>query len=49
VGDGPRPQPGAPGSGEEGRVELEWKSQTLGYASAVLYLGSRIPQIAHNL
>lgn len=29
-------------------VELEWKSQTLGYASAVLYIGSRVPQIAHN-
>ena len=39
--------PEEPGKG--GDVELEWKSQTLGYISAVLYLGSRIPQIAHNL
>lgn len=38
--------PEEPGKG--GNVELEWKSQTLGYISAVLYLGSRIPQIAHN-
>jgi len=30
------------------KVELEWKSQTLGWLSAVLYLGSRVPQIAHN-
>lgn len=29
-------------------VELEWRSQMLGYASAGLYLGSRVPQIAHN-
>jgi len=29
-------------------VQLEWKSQTLGWISAVLYLGSRVPQIAHN-
>ncbi|ODO07249.1 hypothetical protein L198_00828 [Cryptococcus wingfieldii CBS 7118] len=29
-------------------VTLEWKSQTLGWLSAVLYLGSRIPQIVHN-
>jgi len=35
-----------PGTG--GQVELEWKSQVLGYASAALYLGSRIPQIVHN-
>lgn len=29
-------------------VELELWSQLLGYASAVLYIGSRVPQIAHN-
>jgi len=28
--------------------KLEWKSQVLGYISAALYLGSRVPQIAHN-
>ncbi|KDQ62298.1 hypothetical protein JAAARDRAFT_30194 [Jaapia argillacea MUCL 33604] len=27
---------------------LEWKSQVLGYSSAVLYLGARIPQIFKN-
>ncbi|KAG8892886.1 hypothetical protein FRB99_002380 [Tulasnella sp. 403] len=27
---------------------LEWKSQTLGWISAVMYLGSRIPQIIKN-
>ena len=31
-----------------GEVTLEWKSQVLGWASAFLYLGSRLPQIAHN-
>lgn len=30
-------------------VALEWKSQLLGWSSAVLYLGSRVPQIAHNM
>ena len=30
------------------KVELEWRSQVLGWSSAVLYLGSRVPQIAHN-
>ena len=39
--------PEKPGKG--GQVALEWKSQTLGWASAVLYLGSRVPQISHNL
>jgi hypothetical protein len=39
--------PEKPGKGEE--VELEWKSQLLGWASAALYLGSRFPQIVHNL
>ena len=38
--------PEKPGKGSE--VELEWKSQTLGWLSAALYLGSRVPQIAHN-
>ena len=38
--------PEQPGKGSE--VELEWKSQLLGWISAVLYLGSRVPQIAHN-
>jgi hypothetical protein len=28
--------------------KFEWKSQFLGYLSAALYLGSRVPQIAHN-
>ncbi|WWC86257.1 uncharacterized protein L201_001130 [Kwoniella dendrophila CBS 6074] len=32
----------------EPSIELEWKSQLLGWMSAVLYLGSRIPQIVHN-
>lgn len=34
--------------GPAGGVELEWKSQALGYASCFLYLGSRVPQIFHN-
>lgn len=38
--------PEKPGKGTE--VTLEWKSQTLGWLSAVLYLGSRVPQILHN-
>jgi hypothetical protein len=38
--------PEGPGKGDG--FELEWKSQVLGYMSAVLYLGSRIPQIIHN-
>lgn len=33
---------------KEDTVTLEWISQSLGYASAALYLGSRIPQIVHN-
>jgi len=35
---------------EEPRPEeiVEWKSQLMGYCSAVLYLGSRIPQILKN-
>lgn len=33
---------------EDPEVTIEWKSQALGWASAVLYLGSRIPQIVHN-
>lgn len=38
------------GGGEEPRPEeiVEWKSQVMGYCSAVLYLGSRIPQILKN-
>jgi len=31
------------------RDVFEWRSQLMGWASAVLYLGSRIPQIAKNL
>ncbi|KDN45345.1 hypothetical protein RSAG8_04932, partial [Rhizoctonia solani AG-8 WAC10335] len=27
---------------------VEWRSQVLGYASAILYIGSRIPQILKN-
>jgi hypothetical protein len=38
--------PEKPKKGHE--VEFEWKSQALGWISAVLYLGSRIPQILHN-
>ncbi|KAI0061402.1 PQ-loop-domain-containing protein [Artomyces pyxidatus] len=35
---------------EDSRPEevLEWRSQVMGYISAVLYLGSRIPQILKN-
>jgi hypothetical protein len=35
--------------GPAGDVELEWKSQVLGYASCFLYIGSRIPQVFHNV
>ena len=38
--------PEKPGKG--GEVMLEWRSQVLGWTSAVLYLGSRVPQIVHN-
>lgn len=38
-----------PEDGPAGGVELEWKSQLLGYASCFLYIGSRVPQIFHNL
>ncbi|BEI83849.1 hypothetical protein CcaverHIS002_0404530 [Cutaneotrichosporon cavernicola] len=31
-----------------GGVELEWKSQVLGYTSCVLYMLSRVPQVFHN-
>ncbi|ORX35968.1 PQ loop repeat-domain-containing protein [Kockovaella imperatae] len=40
--------PDKPGPAKGGEVTLEWKSQVLGWASACLYLGSRLPQIAHN-
>ncbi len=33
---------------KSGEVELEWRSQTLGWISAALYIGSRAPQISHN-
>jgi len=38
------------GGDEEPRPEevVEWKSQLMGYCSAMLYLGSRIPQILKN-
>ncbi|KAH9983338.1 PQ-loop-domain-containing protein, partial [Russula compacta] len=38
------------GVDDEPRPEeiVEWKSQVMGYASAILYLGSRIPQIMKN-
>jgi hypothetical protein len=40
------------GAGKHGNggiePKFEWKSQLLGYLSAALYLGSRVPQIAHN-
>lgn len=35
--------------GTPGGVELEWKSQVLGYTSCVLYMASRVPQVFHNL
>ncbi|KAI5451508.1 putative vacuolar membrane transporter [Naganishia albida] len=31
-----------------GKTAWEWKSQVLGYSSMLLYIGSRVPQIAHN-
>ncbi|TXT11217.1 hypothetical protein VHUM_01968 [Vanrija humicola] len=34
--------------GPSGTIEFEWRSQVLGYASCLLYIGSRIPQIFHN-
>jgi hypothetical protein len=43
-----RPGPGQ-GGHQHDEVEFEWKSQVLGWSSAVLYFGSRIPQIIHNL
>lgn len=43
----PEPGDGLPSSPADGEV-FEWKSQTLGWISAALYLGSRVPQIAHN-
>ncbi|WVF70623.1 hypothetical protein IAT40_005415 [Kwoniella sp. CBS 6097] len=33
---------------EEPEIIFEWRSQVLGWMSAVLYLGSRVPQIVHN-
>lgn len=30
-------------------VEFDWTSQALGYASCFLYIGSRVPQIFHNM
>ncbi|KZT52114.1 PQ-loop-domain-containing protein [Calocera cornea HHB12733] len=38
---------GSPGSPDEGE-ELGWTTQIIGWCSAVLYLGSRIPQILKN-
>ncbi|WOO79011.1 putative vacuolar amino acid transporter YPQ1 [Vanrija pseudolonga] len=38
----------SPEKGPSGTVEFEWRSQVLGYASCLLYIGSRIPQIFHN-
>ncbi|KZO93319.1 PQ-loop-domain-containing protein [Calocera viscosa TUFC12733] len=35
----------SPGSPEDG---LDWKTQVIGWCSAILYLGSRIPQILKN-
>ncbi|CED83881.1 Predicted membrane protein [Phaffia rhodozyma] len=32
----------------ENSTKIEWKSQTLGWISAVTYIGSRVPQIYHN-
>lgn len=42
--------PKIPEKGPEGPggVELEWRSQLLGYISAILYFASRVPQISHN-
>ncbi|KAH9969784.1 PQ-loop-domain-containing protein [Russula dissimulans] len=38
------------GSDDEERPEeiVEWRSQLMGYASAIMYVGSRIPQILKN-
>ncbi|KAL7413455.1 PQ loop repeat-domain-containing protein [Mrakia frigida] len=40
-------QPGG-GESEKGGDVLEWRSQSLGWISAVTYIGSRVPQILHN-
>jgi len=43
---------GKPESGEippKSPGEFEWKSQLMGWASALLYIGSRIPQIMKNI
>lgn len=34
---------------EKPDVEFDWTSQALGYASCILYIGSRVPQIFHNV
>ncbi|KAI0031055.1 PQ-loop-domain-containing protein [Vararia minispora EC-137] len=41
---------GEKGGGRPGRSEevIEWRSQIMGWISAVLYLGSRVPQILKN-
>ncbi|PAV17126.1 PQ-loop-domain-containing [Pyrrhoderma noxium] len=41
---------GSGNDNEDGRPKdvIEWKSQVIGWTSAVLYLGSRIPQILKN-
>ncbi|KAL5524333.1 RTC2 [Sanghuangporus sanghuang] len=50
-GEGAGPYPGS-GGGEAGggreKDVVEWKGQVIGWTSAVLYLGSRIPQILKN-
>ncbi|KAG8996472.1 hypothetical protein FRB94_008268 [Tulasnella sp. JGI-2019a] len=40
--------PDSPAGGGHDEDILEWKSQVLGWTSALLYLGSRIPQIIKN-
>lgn len=44
-GSRPSPQPDIPEGGGQGSDIFEWKSQVMGWLSALLYLGSRIPQI----
>jgi len=39
----------SPENENKGESVFEWKSQVLGWLSAILYLGSRIPQIKKNM
>jgi uncharacterized protein with PQ loop repeat len=44
----PEPMPGSAGDGTAGQEATPIGAEILGYASAVLYLGARLPQIAKN-